>query len=134
MEDIKEFYRFNEICNGYSNWRLNKETFYLLRETPKGYWIARKGYTLGKCSFKPTWESAIWVSKTASKRYAYPTEEEALSGFFYRKNRQVKILKSQLSKAEAGLKLAKDEMRKRSQLLPIENQKGEKPKIHIDKP
>ena len=40
-----------------------------------------------------------WVSKTSHKRYAYPTEEQAMVNFKARKKRQIKILTNQLTRA-----------------------------------
>ena len=47
-----------------------------------------------------------FVLKSANKKYACPTTEEAMVSFIARKNRQIRILKSQLAKAEFSLKLA----------------------------
>jgi hypothetical protein len=78
------------------------EEYFLNRETPKGYWIGYEengdGYL--HSAFK-------WVSKTARKRYAYPTKEEALQSFIKRKEKQIKILKYQLSNAGMALLNAK---------------------------
>jgi hypothetical protein len=38
-----------------------------------------------------------WVSKTAKKRYAYPTKDEALTNFIKRNERRVKILSRQVT-------------------------------------
>lgn len=62
----------------------------VLRHTPKGVRL----------------QDGTWVSKTAKKRFAYPTQEEAIQGYAARKNRQVSILKSKLRLAEDALRLA----------------------------
>jgi hypothetical protein len=56
------------------------------KETPKGYWIGSYG--------------KIWVSKTAKKRYAYPTKDEAWKSFQARKQRQIKLLSARLNIAK----------------------------------
>ena len=48
-----------------------------------------------------------WVSKTAKKRYAYPTKEEALINYIKRTEKRIRILKANLGDCEYGLKLAK---------------------------
>lgn len=68
-------------------------TFPLIKETPKGYWVGRD------------WLKK-WVSKTATKRYAYPTKEEALNNFIKRTERRVSILKAQLEWSEKALSAA----------------------------
>jgi len=76
---------------------------HLYKETPKGYWI---GY--GKYHPENSLRSAgWWVSKTAKKRFAYPTKEQALTNFMLRTKLRIKILNSQLTQAEIGLNLAK---------------------------
>jgi len=67
---------------------------YLIKETPKGYWIGYMDY-----NDKPT----CWVSKTAKKRYAYPTKQEAWDSFKARKARQVNILTKKLDIAKQAL-------------------------------
>jgi hypothetical protein len=59
------------------------------RVTPKGAWVCGR-----------------FVLLTATKRWAVPTEEEALESFMARKKKQIRILSTQLSRAEADLALA----------------------------
>lgn len=73
--------------------------FELLRETPMGFWICNPGFFFYK----------KWVSKTARKRYAYPTKAEAMKNFIKRTEKRVKILLNQVYACEEGLKLAKYE-------------------------
>jgi hypothetical protein len=79
--------------------RVQLKTFNLHRETPKGYWIGYGHTTEG--SLRST---SRWVSRTAKKRYAFPTKEEALLSFFKRKKQQVRILGNQLRTAEIALR------------------------------
>lgn len=76
-------------------------TLNLHKETPKGYWI---GYGHPDNGLQG---HSTWVSKTAVKRYAYPTKEEAMTNYIKRTERRIKILKSQLSECEYGLITAK---------------------------
>ena len=66
----------------------------VVKHTPKGVWL-----TAGM-------GSGIWVSKTARKRFAYPTREEALESLIARRERQVKILNAQLYNAHTALNVA----------------------------
>jgi hypothetical protein len=75
-------------------------TFNLHKETPKGYWIGYGHPDNGLQSH------SRWVSKTAKKRYAYPTKEEALTNYIKRTERRIGILKAQLSDCEYGLDAA----------------------------
>ncbi len=45
-------------------------------------------------------ENKYWVSKTSRKRFAYPTQMEAIESFIARKQRQIKILTKQCIKAK----------------------------------
>lgn len=84
----------------YPNVKIVLTEFSLHKETPKGY---RIGYgTLD--SFHG---DSRWVSKTAKKRYAYPTKEEAMTNYIKRTERRVSILKAQLLRVEIGLGQAK---------------------------
>jgi len=81
-------------------------TYNLQAETPKGYWIGyghpNNGYNRG---------DSRWVSKTAKKRYAYPTKEEALHNFIKRTERRIKILEYQAWFCKIGLNLGKKKMK-----------------------
>lgn len=91
----KCLYRFEDQFTE-NGTRLNKRTFEVIKETPCGYWI------------KLFWwdDDKKWVSKVAKKRFAYPSEQEAMRSFKARKRRQIEILEGQLSNARAALRLA----------------------------
>jgi hypothetical protein len=59
------------------------------RYTPKGAWVCGQ-----------------FVLLTGRKRWACPTEQEALESFIARKRKHIRILSSQLSRAQADLALA----------------------------
>ena len=65
----------------------------VIRLTPKGAWVEGLDY-------QPRWISNEW-----NKRYATPTKEGAILSFKKRKERQIMLLKAQLSRAEYHLKL-----------------------------
>lgn len=48
------------------------------------------------------------ISKTAKKRYAYPTKEEAMDNFIRRTQRCIFLLKTRLSRSENYLYAAKE--------------------------
>lgn len=66
----------------------------MVKETPKGYWIDVKGR-----------DKVYWVSKTARKRQAYPTKEEAMVSFVIRTRRRRAILQSHLNSCNEALEL-----------------------------
>lgn len=91
----KYLYRFeNHLTMEYP--KLSKRTFEVLGETPCGYWI--KLFYWG--------DDKKWVSKVARKRFAYPSEQEAMRSFKARKRRQIEILEGQLNHARQALHLA----------------------------
>lgn len=65
----------------------------VVRETPCGVWL-QDGFR------------RRWVSKTARKRFAYPTREEARESYRIRKRRHVEHLETQLRRARELLKQA----------------------------
>jgi hypothetical protein len=69
----------------------------LISETPKGYWIGFSGGM--KLKYK-------WVSKTAKKRFAYPSKKDAMTNFIRRTEKRIKILNYQLTSCIIGLSLA----------------------------
>lgn len=72
--------------------QLSLMEFDVISETPCGYWII---WPMEK----------YWVSKTAKKRFAYPTKEEALRSFRKRKERQISIYSARLKRAKEALAL-----------------------------
>ena len=74
--------------------------YYLLRETPCGYWINGELYD----------SKDRWISKNSRKSYAYPTKEQALNSLKCRKNRQVKILEGRLRESKAILYMIEEGM------------------------
>lgn len=98
------FYRYEDLLEGW-NYLFNipkvkivEYTYSLIKETPKGYWITNNSLLFKNINF-----GKRWISKTAKKRYAYPTKEEAINGFIARKNRQVTILSRKLEQAKQAL-------------------------------
>ncbi len=76
------------------------EKFKAVRETPQGYWVVSQ--------YAPAWltpqelikrKYAKWVSKTAHKRYCYPTMEMAVESFKRRKWLQLGKLEHQIAQA-----------------------------------
>ncbi len=84
----------------FPNPSLNLNTYDLIKETPKGYWITD--------SLKYWMGYKKWISKESKKRYAYPTKEEALKNFILRTTKRIKILKYQIDSCEIALNLAKN--------------------------
>ena len=83
------------------NPKLELRTYDLLRETSKGYWIGYGSLGYSRYSWKK------WVSKTSKKRFAYPTEKEALTNYIKRTERRLEILERQVFTCKISLDLAK---------------------------
>ena len=83
----------------------------IVSKTPKGFWISHFSYNFP--------QKDKWVSASARKRFAYPTQEEALENFMYRKIRHIKILESRLRDAkyafQEGLTLLEEDEREKFQ-------------------
>jgi len=107
------FYRYEAVeyavldANGeavsptFPNPKIELREYVLHKETPKGYWIGYDGFSSISSYQK-------WVSKTAKKRYAYPTKKEALYSFIKRTERRIKILSGQLDSSKYALQKAKN--------------------------
>lgn len=93
-EECDKFYRYTN-----SSTVISLEVFYLISETPKGFWIA---YEWDNSS-----EYKRWIPKTSKKRFAYPTIKEALESFKARKLSQEKILTRQLNNCKKCLERIK---------------------------
>lgn len=87
--------------------RIVVEQFVVVKETPQGYWITHTNYKdwdkeFGLAEMKRS-KLLKWVSKTSTKRYAYPSLTEAMISFRRRKQRQVMFLRSTLETAQVAL-------------------------------
>lgn len=71
----------------------------VIKTTPKGVWIELYGHSI-------RYDSKRFVLLNARKRYACPTKEAALESFIARKQRQERILKSQLDDVYEALTIA----------------------------
>ena len=73
--------------------------FISIKETPCGYWIRpiHGGYM-------DIWKK--WIPKVSRKRFAYPTQQEALNSFIIRKKRQLQYLTRDTRNVKAALAVA----------------------------
>jgi hypothetical protein len=88
-------YRYQETRYSESRLSLALYRFPIRKLTPCGVQIE-------------VWGHRRFVRLDARKRYACPTEAEALESYRSRKRRQIGILKHRLAEAEAALKLQSD--------------------------
>lgn len=100
---------------------IDLKQFSIIKETPKGYWIWNgygiyENYVQNMLSYPIDHEYynyckneiktySKWVSNDGRKRYAYPTKTEAQVSFQKRKEKQIKIIRSQLTNAENDLRI-----------------------------
>lgn len=93
--NVAKLYRFETYRTSETGRGLTVVEFPIIGETPQGWWI-KDDYGLKK----------RWVSKTAKKRYAYPTREEAMESFKARKAAFIKHARNMLRVAEIDLGIA----------------------------
>jgi hypothetical protein len=74
--------------------------FQIVRETPKGVWVAPYFEFMKHLS-----EEEKFVRNNSVKKHAYPTIEEAKKGFIARKNAQLRILNAGVRRAEKALRV-----------------------------
>lgn len=89
------FYRFDETAYVDGSVEVHMARYYMVRETPKGWWLS---------CWREGGGGDIWVSKTAHKRHAYPTQEEAIESFRARKRAQLRHAKRSEDIANAALR------------------------------
>jgi hypothetical protein len=115
MKATKKFYRY-ETIQYIGGPKIYLQEFAGVKETPCGWWIRLVGvgghtFGVGVGGHTFGWDKddiKKWVSKTAKKRYAYPTKDEAMFNFRMRKLRHISILKSRLVIAEWELNLIEE--------------------------
>lgn len=78
--------------------KIELSEYKIIKRTNCGVWINLYGGILDSCRF---------VLLGAKKRFACPTKEEAMESFVKRKERQIKILSSQLDRTRKALQLIK---------------------------
>lgn len=84
---------------------IEKETYKVIRETPKGYWISK---VLQSGNFEIISRSKKWISKNTNhhKRFAFFSEEDAMRNYRFKKASQIRILTERLINAEERYKEA----------------------------
>lgn len=103
---------------------INLETFDMISETPKGYWLKigvenleSLDSDLNRNVIKPSIKKK-WVSKTSKKRFAYPTKEEALDNLRRRCSSRKYYLERDLALVDSVLN------KNDKQILEIEKSKS----------
>jgi len=99
---IEIYYRYDANIHYDWNGNLNPDGSFLfyhecqvIRKTKCGVWVYYYG------------EEKL-VIHSHKKKFAYPNKKAALESYYLRKERQVKILETQLAKAKVSLALTKD--------------------------
>jgi hypothetical protein len=118
IEKVLYRYQASQIQGEYYDVKLDLKEYRIVKETPKGFWIwigwgLYENYLPNPYTTRPIdiehnkqrlKEGLKWVSNDCRKRFAYPTKAEAMVNFKKRKERHIKILRSQLSRAEDALR------------------------------
>ena len=97
-----DHYRVREHCEPEGVY-ISVERFTVIKETTCGYWIAGSHCWTKDFDRLKQLKALRWVSKTSRKRYAYPTQTDAMESFRARKARQVTRLRLTLEAAELAL-------------------------------
>ena len=111
-----ELYRYHGWgASDYTKVSVNLTTYPILKETKGGYWINRSGHK----SITPINRTTCkWVSKDGCRKFAYETIEAAMINFLARKNKQIRIVKSQLSQAKEERRIIRDMIEKTKVTVP----------------
>src|SRR5680860_1653052 len=91
-------YKYKILSEDWDEIEIREYVFNLIRETPKGYWIASSG------------EKKKWIPKESKSRFAYPTRKEALFNFMKRMERHKALLEARTNVAEMALEMAELKM------------------------
>lgn len=106
-------------ARGYSgskgNYEVVIDTHSVIKRTPKGVWVYLWGYLRPSArervlQVKPS-HDIKFILETANKRWAWPTEEEALKSFLSRKRRELEILRSRVFDAEEYQNIAQEALK-----------------------
>ena len=97
MYKVTELYRYE---SGHKPEEVELKVFVATKSTLEGWWFIPK-YMLNFPDANLVKESTMWVSKSARKRYCYPTKQKAWESYCIRKYWRVKHLERQLKKALA---------------------------------
>jgi len=128
-----EFYRYEREVTNYTDksvYEIILHTFFLIKETNKGYWISSVNPNIKKENsndleeFDNTYpiDFKKWIPKQSMKRFAYPTQKEALFNFKKRTEKSIKILSNQLMTAKKFNNMCDDKILKIDSLnFPILN-------------
>jgi hypothetical protein len=92
---LRKFYRYDDHVYADLGVRVHENVFYLVKETPCGYWIRH--------SWDVNGEYKKWMKKGAVRQFACETKEQAMVSFKARKARQISILNAQLQRAHSAL-------------------------------
>lgn len=90
---------YNRYMNNYP---IQKKTYKVVKETPKGYWISEIFQSGNISSFKK------WISKHTNhhRKFAFENEEDAIRHYRFKKAAQIRILTENLVRAEERYKIA----------------------------
>ena len=92
--------------------KVELDEFIVVRETPKGAWIASYFKNYGGVS-----SDERFVRHSSVKKYAYPTLDAAKQGFVARKKAQLRILNAGVSRAQKALRIIEN-LSKPDELFP----------------
>lgn len=81
-------YRYVDTGSLGNSLSIDLETYAIVRETPQGYWVIHSFFESFPNEYIESHKR--WVSKTARKRFCYPTKTEAWASYRSRKNWQVR--------------------------------------------
>lgn len=107
-----KFYRYEDHSYYGGRVKIEEREFLLVKETPKGYWIAPKYYfydytvTNETPVFLGNKKDKKWISKNAYNSYAYKNKEKAMQNFIGRKRAQIHILENKLLQAKLAYQKA----------------------------
>lgn len=112
--DKPEHYRYSDVLNE-GGLYIVEHAFRVLRATDQGYWVqATNGYAPPlteveiDCRIKKATRSynVRWVSMTSTRRYCYPSKQEAMHAYRCRKEAQIRLAEFSLAKAKFGMQAA----------------------------
>lgn len=105
------FYRYEAHVNYHNAGNFTARAFiteyYAIKETERGYWISTeppRNDDTTALTGKQLRMYGRWVSKTARKRYAYPTKAEALINAIARSKMRIFFINRSMKRADAILK------------------------------
>lgn len=108
-KSLPTHYRYRTFAYDDGTVQLEEEIWHPIKETPRGYWVASEDlfryYNETSEEVVKRYKLVRFVLKDSGRRFCYPTKKEAFIHLYHRKRKHIQILRSELDRQTASMKL-----------------------------